>query len=188
MSDITEKNFNLTEIEFNALLSRLKAGDNELFKRIFLSQAEESIIYIQNSFNGSYDKAYDAVIESILMIRERMIQGKVVYGNLKFLLTSIAAQYYQRQHKFAVPVIDTEINYFADTLSEEEQFDESQITLLNKAIKMLGDQCQEILKMNYFLDMNLNEIADKLEKGHDAIRKQKQRCKDQLKEIYLKLK
>lgn len=188
MSSIENKNFNLSEDEFNQILVNLKSGDNELFKQIFLSQTEESIKYIQNRFNASYDKAYDAVIECILMIRDRMIQGKVSYGNLRFLLTSISAQYYQRQHKYLIPVVDTEINYFADTIQEEEQYDESQVELLNKAIKMLGEQCQEILKMNYFLDMNLSEIAEKLNRGHDAIRKQKQRCKDQLKEFYINLK
>ena len=58
---------------------------------------------------------------------------------------------------------------------EEEliSISEDQLKTLETAWNKLGDACRELLKMNFYDGLRLNDIAIRLEKTDVAIRKQK---------------
>lgn len=183
MQKIKDKNFDLSESEFEKLKHDLIQGDDALFKQIFLSQVEESIQYIVRQFNAEYNEAYDSVIETLVTFHKRIADGKVKHGNLRFLFTQMASQYYQGMKKRASKMRVVEEN-FVNLSFDDETYSEDQIEKLKVAWEQLGEDCKKVLKMNYYMDMNLAEISEVTNKTHASVRKQKQRCKEKLKNLY----
>lgn len=180
------KNFHLSEVDFHQMVAGLKMGDNMLFKQIFLAQAEETIGYLKGKYNAQHDDAYDAFIESLITFRQRILDDKVAYGNLRFLLTRMASQHYLKLigKQLESPKIDQLENLVDE--EDETRYSEEQIKILAKVLLELKDGCRELLKMNYFDGMKLNDISEKLGKSAASVRKQKERCKQTLIELFNK--
>lgn len=181
----TKNNFDLTEEVFYQLLDNLKAGETTLFKQIFLSHAKDCISYLQIKYKASYNDAYDAMLDTMIEYRKRLLDGKVVYGNLRFLFLQMASQHYCRMMKSDKHM--DEIENFESELTEidsENIYDETQLTNLEKALNNMEGECKEILIMNYYNSLKLNEIAEKLGKNYDALRKQKERCVNTLIKLF----
>lgn len=183
MQKVEDKNFDLSEKSFKKMQQNLIGGDDALFKQIFLAQVDETIRYVVQQFKAEYNEAYDCVLDTLVVFHKRIAEGKVQYGNLRFLFTQMASQHYQRMKKKQLKIRTTE-EQFIDIGSDPSTYSDEQLKQLKLAWSNLGPECQQILKMNYYMDMNLAEIAEQLEKSHSAIRKQKQRCKDSLKNLY----
>lgn len=182
MQEKEEVNFGLSQEEFEQLEIDLRRGDDALFKQIFLSQVEESIQYVVRRFRADYNEAYDCVLDTLVKFHRRIAERKVTYGNLRFLFTRMATQEYQamkkKESKMRVVEEDFASLPLGDTYSDE------QLEKLEAAWAQLGDECKKILKMNYYMGLNLAEISEITDKSHASIRKQKQRCKEALKKFY----
>ncbi len=179
------KNFDLSVDEYNTLLASLKSGDNTLFKNIFLSHAEDCINFLQIKYNATRDDGYDAMVDTMIEFRQRLVDEKVTYGNMRFLFLQMATQHYVRTMKSNNKVINFDQSH--TNLNDEEPtstYDDAQLLSLEKAWTNLNDKCRELLKMNYYEGMKLNEIASKIDKAPDAVRKQKERCKESLIQLY----
>lgn len=178
------KNFDLSEDDFESLLKDLKGGNNQLFKSIFLSHSEDCMKFLKIKFNASHDDAYDAMIDTLIMFRQRLVDGKAAYGNLRFLFLQMASQHYVRVMKEQGRLVSTEPSVDIDYEIETERYEDDQIETLNKAWNRLNESCRDLLKMNFYDGMKLNEIASKTNRSYQAIRKQKERCKDSLVKLY----
>lgn len=186
MGNRKDKNFDLTEEEFNDLKAKLREGDDRLFKQIFLSQVEESIQYIVRQFSADYNEAYDCVIETLVNFHKRVAEDKVTYGNLRFLFTQMSSQYYQTMKGKESKMKVVEEEFMGFPMDADNMYSDEQLELLKSAWDELGEECQKILKMNYYMNMNLIEISEVTNKSHASVRKQKQRCKEALKKFYFK--
>lgn len=181
----TVKNFNLSEEEFYHLLNDLKSGETTLFKQIFLSHAQDCISYLQMKYRASYNDAYDAMLDTMIVYRKRLLEDKISYGNLRFLFLQMASQHYHRMMKSEKQ--HEEIEHIEDSLMSDEntsQYDELQLKNLEKALENMEGDCKEILILNYYKNLKLNDIAEKLGKNYDALRKQKERCVNMLVKIF----
>jgi RNA polymerase sigma factor (sigma-70 family) len=174
MSVDISKNFNLTELQFNEMVAQLHFGDNALFKQVFVAHSADCIKYLQLTYKAEYDEAYDAMLDTMLNYRQRLVDGKVSYGNLRFLFLQMASQHYIRQQTAKSKVVSTE--QFDEPEEEEVSITEDQLAMLGQAWKDLGDVCKDLLKMNFYDGLKLNEIAKKMDKSDVAVRKQKERC------------
>ncbi|HLO54751.1 MAG TPA: hypothetical protein VK169_10705 [Saprospiraceae bacterium] len=173
-------NFGLSENEFSKLLTSLKNGDNTLFKTIFLSHFKDCINYLQIKYHATYDDAYDATLDTLLMYRQRLVEDKVIFGNLRYLFLQMASQHLIRMLKGNEKIVEQEVDINLAYIDDEEPFDEIQLQNLSKAWSTLNDSCKELLRLNYYNGLKLNEISIKINKGYDSVRKQKERCKDAL--------
>ncbi len=176
------KNFGLNLGEFDSLVQELKRGSNLLFERIFLSHFGDCIGFIQRKYNAPYDDAYDATMETCIEFRLRLIDDKIRYGNLRYLFTKMATQKYLRNLKvYQSREIDED-----DLREEKNMYDQEDIEKLFLAWSKLGKECQSVLKLNYYSNMKLSEIALLIDKSAAAVRKQKERCISQLLGIFSK--
>jgi len=66
---MTDKNFGLTEDEFDMLVSELKEGKEKLFEKIFLSQFENSLNHVMIKYKASREISVDQLPE--VMIEEQ---------------------------------------------------------------------------------------------------------------------
>lgn len=178
-----DKNFGLSVKTFENLVEQLKNGDDELFERIFLLHFEDCLLFLKGHCSASHADAYDATMDALLAFHERLKLGKIQYGNLRFLFTRMARQIYFKKKKkedLVEPVADFDAG---DIL---EKVDPDDIAALNKAWKGLPVDCQALLTGFYYEGISLNEIAVKMGKTPAAVRKQKQRCVEKLKTLFLK--
>lgn len=177
--DDRNKNFGLSLDEFNNLLEALVGGDDQMFKTIFFAHFNDCISYVQRNYGANHDDAYDATMEATLDFRLRLIDGKIKYGNMRFLLTKMATQFYVRMKKeFQSTTLEE------SDLEEVEQIDEGDVLKLEKAWGHLGEDCQSILGMNFYTNMKLSAIAESIGKPAAAVRKQKERCLKKLMEYF----
>jgi DNA-directed RNA polymerase specialized sigma24 family protein len=176
-----DKNFGLAETEFNGLRDKLADGDEQLFEHVFLQHFEPCLAYVIREDKAAEDVAYDSVMDAFLSFRMKVVQGKINYGNLRYLLTRMARQYY---YKRAKKEADTSLEPLNEP-GEEPDFmlDPSATELLQKGWKKLGTKCRELLHSFYYLDQELKGIAAATDRTAAAVRKQKQRCIDELRGI-----
>lgn len=170
------KNFGLTAKEFSEMLLLLKDGENRLFERIFLQHFKESIDYLRRRDGASQEDAYDAVMNTLLKFRSLLLQGKIQYGNLRYLFTRMARQGYQKSLQRQALFTQSESG-IPDLMDEPDQlFDEETHELLSRAFSSLGKDCRELLRAFYHRHRSLKELAEEAERSAPAVRKQKSRC------------
>lgn len=175
-----EKNFGLTEAEFNNLLAKLKEGDQRLFEKVFLVHFEDCMSYLRRKDRATQEAAYDATMDAYLHFRTLLIAKKISYGNLRYLLTRMARQHYQRRQKRGQ--IFTELPDFVGELAEEEaDISPEEYELLSRAFKSLGSNCRDLLRAFYYARRSLKDIAKEEGRSAPAVRKQKSRCVETLK-------
>ncbi|AXG71589.1 sigma70-ECF: RNA polymerase sigma factor, sigma-70 family [Kordia sp. SMS9] len=182
--DNTLQNFGLTEASFNNMLLRMKAGNDDLFEKIFLAQFEETIAYLMQRYSVNHSMAYDATMDALLKFRKRLLEGKITYNNMRFLFTQMAGQFLTTVLKKRSKSVKISTN---ETIVETvDEIDDTTLDFLDAAWKLLGDQCSKLLENYYYKKIALNELAQKLGKSDAALRKQKQRCLETLRSYFLK--
>ncbi|MFK8162391.1 MAG: RNA polymerase sigma factor [Lewinella sp.] len=181
-----DKNFGLSESAFKSLLSSLREGDQRLFERVFFVHFEDCMNYLKRKDRASHEDAYDATMDAYLHFRTLLLAGKVSYGNLRYLLTKMARQHFQRRKKRGQ--LFTEMPDYASELKEEDvDISKEDYDLLSRAFKSIGSECRELLKAFYYARRSLKEIALEENRGAPAVRKQKSRCIATLKRYFNQL-
>ncbi len=169
-----DKNFGLTEATFQNMVNDLKSGKEELFEHIFLSQFEKSIAFIKGRYKMTQGQAYDACMDSLIEFRRCLLLDKIAYGNLNYLFTKMASQRFFKNVKKDnaydempenMEIVDDEMILYSD-----------EKIILEKAWARLGQNCQDLLKKYYYLNIKLKILAEQDSKKPESIRKQKQRC------------
>lgn len=183
-STAMNKNFGLTESEFNRLLLELEKGDESLFEQVFLTHFEDCCKYLMSTYNASSEDAYDASMSTMLEFCKRLKSGRIAYGNLRFLFTRMAGQVYLKWIKKQNKLIGLEN---IDLQEAPEEIDDETYATLNKAWDGLLKDCQTLLEAFYYSGATLEHIATELNRSAVAVRKQKQRCMEKLRELFVSI-
>jgi len=183
-STAMNKNFGLTEAEFNKLLLELGKGDETLFEQVFLTHFEDCCKYLMSTYNASSEDAYDASMNTMLEFCKRLKSGRIAYGNLRFLFTRMAGQVYLKWIKKQNKLTGLEN---MDLLEAPEEIDDETYAVLNKAWNGLLKDCQTLLEAFYYSGATLEHIATELNRSAVAVRKQKQRCMEKLRELFVSI-
>lgn len=174
-----KKNFGLSAEQFAELRQKLAAGDDEeLFEHIFLLHFKECLNYVIQEDKAPEHLAYDATMDAFLSFRMKVAQGKINYGNLRYLLTRMARQHYYKRAKKESSI---GLDLIQDPVSEPDvDFEGNTLDLLTAGWKKLGEACKKLLHAFYYRNKALKDIALATNRKPDALRKQKQRCLDSL--------
>ena len=100
-----DKNFGLSPEDFDGIVNDLKKNETHFFEQVFLQHFSDCIDFLQREYRADFNDAYDTTMDTLLEFRKRLVDGKLHYGNLRYLFTKMAAQLYVRQKK-AFPVQD----------------------------------------------------------------------------------
>ncbi|MEO1514041.1 MAG: sigma-70 family RNA polymerase sigma factor [Bacteroidota bacterium] len=175
------KNFGLSEAAFNDMLRQLQQGDKSLFEKIFLSHFQDCRNFLKYRYKASDEDAYDASMEAMLTFCKRLKEGKIAYGNLRFLFTRMAGQIYLKWIKKQLPQESIE---GLEIPEKPEELDRESMAILNIAWSKLCQDCSGLLKAFYYEGIPLKDIASLRGKSASAIRKQKQRCMEKLQTLF----
>lgn len=180
---VREKNFGLSEQEFNDLLQSLRGGDSRLYERIFLRHFEECRYYLCLYDGASPEVAYDIVMEVLLRFHDLLVAGKVKYGNLRYLFTLMAHQDYARTQKRGHRVRELRPELY-ELPDEKIGFSQEEYDILYRAFRSLGLNCRELLEAFYFSRQTLKEVAEQQNREAGTVRKQKSRCVAKLRKYF----
>lgn len=180
---LAQKNYGLSREAFEELRDALADGNRQLLERVFLAHFKNCMDYLMTHDQVTKLEAYDATMAAMLRFSELLIAGKIEYGNLRYLFTLMARQSYQatvrRQRIF------TELPASAVCLADElPEFPDEEFSIMARSFKLLGADCQELLKKFYYGNLTLKEIAEQQSRPATAVRKQKSRCVERLKKYF----
>jgi DNA-directed RNA polymerase specialized sigma24 family protein len=175
----SSRNFGLSRTAFQDLVTRLQAGDQTLFEHVFVNHFEACLNFLIYQKNIPQPIAYDASMDTLIVFRQMLADGKIEYGNLRFLFTRIAV--------FAAQKISNKNNRIdpLETIQgmkipEPEYVDAESVQLLGRAWKQLDTACQQILSSFYYDNQSWKDIAAVLQITEGNARKKGQRCREAL--------
>jgi len=67
------------------MVEQLRAGDEGLYELIFLDHFHICLNLLKNKYQASHQDAYDATMNTMLIFCRRLKQGRIEYGNLRYL-------------------------------------------------------------------------------------------------------
>ena len=184
-NQIVFNNFDLSQDEFQQMLKALQNGDETLFEKVFLSHFKACSRFLEDRFNASPTDAYDASMEALLKFHQRLKDGKIRYGNLRYLFTQMAGQIYLKSKRSPQP--QTLPDNFDMVDESTANFSKETLAIFAQAWQNLCGDCRGLLQAFYYEKTPLIEIARKIDKTDVALRKQKQRCLEKLRSVFQKL-
>ena len=171
-------------------INLLKQGDKGILEKIYVEN-REGFLNFSKKYNVEEYDAVDIYQDSIMVLRENAIKGKIdnLQSNISTYLFAIGK--YKIFHNFRVQSKLDFQNGF-DLLEENTELDvnlyETILTneqkLLKKYYDQLGDRCKSVLNLFYYQGYNLDEIKEILNYSNKKVLKsQKSRCLKQLKNL-----
>ncbi|MEM9835301.1 MAG: hypothetical protein AAF828_02285 [Bacteroidota bacterium] len=184
---LLDKNFGLSEAAFNGLVFALQQGDESLFERTFLSHFESCVNFLIAQDRINHALAYDVTMDTLLNFRERLVHGKISYGNLRYLFTLMARQQLGRDQRKSARIVPLNQALGGNEPTASIDIPDEDYELLTKAFEKLGKDCKTLLRDFYYNKRKLKDIALSKEKTSTSVRKQKSRCVALLRNLYLQL-
>ena len=177
------RNFGLTEEQFDRLVNDLRLGDETLFETIFLRQFGACMDWLKKKYKVPHEDAYDSVMWAMLRMRQCLLENKVTYGNLESYMLRMAANNFLKKQSRSRE-IPTE--HLPESIAEEEPvFDDEMLRMLDTAWTKLGEKCQLLLKGFYYDKLELKHLSALLGDTSEAnTRKRKERCLSGLRKLF----
>jgi len=172
------------------IIELLKQGDKNALEKIYLEN-REGFINFAKKYNVNENDAIDIYQDSIMVLRENAINGRIddLQSNISTYLFAIGK--YKIYYNFRLQSktvlkndfdlveenIDFDVNLYGQELTKEQK-------LLKKYYDRLGDRCKSILNLFYYQGYSLDEIRSILNYSNKKVLKsQKSRCIKQLKDL-----
>lgn len=175
-----DKNFGLTQVSFQQMVTDLKKNDTKFFEQVFLKQFKETMSYIKREYSADPEDAYDATMDALLELRRRFVMGKLEYGNLRFLFTKMSSQIYLKNKKKEFKGTDN----FDGLMNVQDDAPLEQVPeSFSLAWQKMGAACKKLLTLHFYGNMRLTEIAEETLQSAATVRKQKERCIIKLKDL-----
>ncbi len=167
-------NFGLTKSQFDRYVENLREGDDSFFTDHLATQLPESMSYLQAKFGCSRDKAYDTCLDTFLNFRTKILNGKITYGNLRFLFTRMCINEYIDHGKNQIKVKKSICEFLAlqknQTVDQEDFF-----VTLDWAIDQLPDIEKDLIKDLYYSEKSMQTLAEEKSLSYSNLRKKKER-------------
>ncbi len=176
------QNFGLRQDEFEEMLEQMQTGQDQLFEHIFLAHFDDCRKFLSSKFSMEYEVSYDITMDTMLEFRLKLLQGKIVYGNLRYLFTRMASNNYLSHMSYEQRLKQVLRDEEIEEIYQEDRFDK-----LTVAWKSLDESERTILTQYYYEDRSLKDIADANQVNDATLRKKKQRALDSLREVFLKI-
>lgn len=182
-------------INKKTILKEIRHGNEDALVRIYLKHKSEFIGWAIKKFNLSQEESEDIYQDTILAFRNNIVSGKLVelHSSVKTYLFAVAKNLALKKK-----------NHFTNQFSEQ-QADKEPITpmeesvvevladherqqIISSIINKLREPNRSILKMYYYQNLSMREIAEKLNyKNYKVVKAQKVRCMNELKKIIQEL-
>jgi len=179
------------ELTEEALLSLIKKGDDLAFKYLYKRNFPIVRQFVLNN-NGRAADAEDVFQDGVVALWDNIQKGSfILHEGVKigsYLNKVCRYRWLERLksagHKRSVALPDhvekedDSENALGDLISTEE------IAALEQKFRMMGDKCQQILKLYYYEKKSMAEIATILDMQPNSVKNEKYRCMEKLKKLF----
>jgi RNA polymerase sigma factor (sigma-70 family) len=169
------------------IIEQLKVRDHKVLSMVY-EQNRPGFILFAKKYQINDDDIVDIYQEAIIALCENASKGLLdhlkaslttyLFGIGKFLIFKLI----KKNKQMTITDQDIIEPIYYDTFDEDQS--SMQVNALQNALKKIGPQCQQVLKMFYFEEKKLDEIMIALNYSNkDVLKSQKSRCIKQLKEM-----
>ncbi len=170
----TENNFGLTQEEFERFVINIKSGDNSFFKDVLANHLPNAMSYLKSKYTVSHDEAYDTCLDTFVSFRNKIINDKIKYGNLRFLFTRMCSNAFIDRRK-KVAKTNESISVFLTQCESNQVEQEAFFESLDKAVAELNTDQQLLVRQIFYSKKTLKQIAEETGQSYDGLRKRKER-------------
>lgn len=173
--------------ETDITVNLLKQEDEKTIRDIY-NEYRPGFLLFANRYNLGQDRTLDVYQDAIIALCENAQKGHLdeLSSSLKTYLFSIGKYMIFAELRKNKKKIDYENieDFQTEWIEYSEERNDEEIKMLRKSLTQLGAKCQEILKLFYFQEKNLDEITNLMEyENKNVAKSQKSRCIRRLKEI-----
>ena len=164
-----------------------KDGEAEL-EKVYVRYRQEFIAWLVKNYQCSVDNATDVYQQTILIFYENILDGKLteVKSSLKTYLFAIGKNKMMEDKRFRnrfTASTEFQLENQHDTAPDKHR--EHELELIEHSLKLLGEQCRQLLEMFYYKKNSLEEITGVLGyKNSNTTKNQKYKCMQKLREIH----
>jgi RNA polymerase sigma factor (sigma-70 family) len=177
--------------EQNELLDLIRQGDHKAVKQLYRDAFHYCASFVLKN-QGNIEIARELFQESLFVLikKSRDPEFKIQHSIKAFLYTVIRnlwlKQLNQRNKGGLELTIDDPSNHVVleemDDFEENRAIEEKHLKLY-KGIKLLKEDCRNIISLTFYKKMSDKEIAPQLGYSLEFVRKKRRRCINQLKKI-----
>ena len=168
-------------------IALLKLRDERTVDRVYQEYRHGFILFAKR-YSIDEDSVLDIYQDAIIALCENAEKGKLdnLKSSLKTYLFSIGkymifAHLRKEQKNIEYENID---NFHFEWEEYTEEEDNEEIKQIRASFSKMGEKCQEILRLFYYQEKNLDEITNIMQyQNKDVAKSQKSRCIKQLKEL-----
>lgn len=169
------------------IINDIRLGNERVLMSLYTDFRDEFIVWSKKNFGAQNEQAKDAFQEAILDFNENIVSGR-----LTELTCSVKTYLFQIGRNKVINILKKEnritynenlhlikANEYEDFMDEENKsFTQEQIS---EAIEKLPDDCQEVLKLHYFKEYDMESIAREMNyKNADTAKSKKSVCMKRL--------
>ncbi len=169
------------------IISKIKRGDRAILNVIYEQYRAPFLQWAKTNYSLDEDHAIEVFQMSVVILFENATSGKLdsLNSSLKTYLFAIGKNKAREEHRKKIryqELHDYDLKEIEeDSLSDEK---ESQLKLIVKEMKTLGQPCETILSLYYYEKKTMEDIAEQLNYKNAATAKnQKYKCLQRLKKM-----
>lgn len=170
--------------EASDTIAKLKIGDERTLKEIYITNKQSFFLFAAR-YQLSKEDLLDTYQDAIIALYENAKKGKIddLKSSIQTYLFAIGKFMIFKKLKNRQEFIAIDDN-LSDNFEWIEIEENNQVNLLTTAIKKLGEQCRNVLRLFYYEEKKLDEIQSILNYSNkDVLKAQKSRCLKQLKDL-----
>ena len=177
------------EINEQALLKGLAQNDSKAVETLYKSHFTMIQHFVLNN-NGSFDDARDLFQEAMITLYEKVQSDSFVLScQIKTYLFSICKNLWlkrlQQMGKYSAPLSTEEESIAVEADLEAFQKKDAAFTIMNRALKSLGEPCKSLLEGYYLNKKGMQELAEDFGYTNaDNAKNQKYKCLMRLKKLF----
>ncbi len=173
------------------LIEQIKQGNEDALVKIYVRYKSEFIGWSVKKFNLSHEESEDIYQDAILVFRNNIVSNKLIELN-----SSVKTYLFAVAKNIALKKINRSARQLSDEVVDKEpataksdaidyvMADNERQKLIANMIEKLKEPNRSILKMYYYQNLSMSEIAEKLNYKNDKVVKaQKVRCMNELKKM-----
>jgi len=173
----------------NEDLKRIKEGNTEPLKKAFNDCFKICLTKLTKNGNCSREDAEDVLMDSFLVLRDKIIDGSFANDNVTAYLLTIAKNRYRNKIKKDRRLVNYDPAIWEAIITNENQsspdgINEKRIKLILNGLKIIKDPCRTLLYKNLVDGWPLKNLVEELNySNYDVIKTSKARCMKKLKAI-----
>lgn len=173
--------------ETERTVALLKKDDEKTIRDLY-NEYRPGFLLFSNRYGLDKNQVLDIYQDAIIALCENAQKGHLdeLTSSIKTYLFSIGKYmiFAQMRKKKRIDEFANIEDFEGQWVDYSEERENKDIQLLRKSLSKLGGKCQEILKLFYYKEYNLDEITQLMKyENKNVAKSQKSRCIKQLKDI-----